>query len=237
MYADRDFIRLDQPVGDFLPEFRSRTDLDLTFRAAHVHVTGIEFPWALAFSRHFYFHTWHEALIAHCPREWAPGKCFRYGCVGMSLSVRALELLAARNYWDAMERQMLRPMGIRDMLPGGTGFSAEDLARLAVLVANGGRYGALEMFSEATCRSLMPVPLRDHFPDLQENRSRGIGFVRMAPGFYGHGGGCGTCLMADPVKHIVFALTRMEPDDELRAFKRDAFRLLQEFRRDSPVWR
>ena len=76
MYVDRGLVSLDQPLGDFLPEFDTPGDRDLTFRAAQTHVTGIHFPWALAFSRHFYFHTWHEALIAHCPREWAPGEGF-----------------------------------------------------------------------------------------------------------------------------------------------------------------
>ena len=234
MYVDRGLVSLDQPIGDYLPEFDTLGDTNLTFRAAQTHVTGIHFPWALAFSRHFYFHTWHEALIAHCPREWAPGEGYRYGCVGMSLSVRALELLSAENYWAAMEKQLFRPLGIRDMHPGGTGFSAEDLARLGILVANGGRYGAWELFSEETCRAILPFPLRKHFPRLKERRSRGIGFVVMAPGFYGHGGGCGTCLLADPERHIVLAITRMEPDDAFRAFNRDVVSLLQQLRSESP---
>ena len=109
MYIDQGFIKLDEPIGNFLPDFSSPDDRNLTFRAGHVHTTGIHFPWELAFRRLFYFHTWHESLIAHCKREWAPGAKHRYGVVGVILSVRALELLRGRNYWDAMERDLFEP--------------------------------------------------------------------------------------------------------------------------------
>jgi hypothetical protein len=72
-YVDRGILRLDQPIGSILPDFNAARDRNLTFRAAHAHATGIHFPWKLAFRRNFYFHTWHESLIAHCKREWEPG--------------------------------------------------------------------------------------------------------------------------------------------------------------------
>ena len=87
MYVDQGFIKLDEPIGNYLPDFNSPQDRNLTFRAGHVHATGIHFPWELAFRRLFYFHTWHESLIAHCKREWAPGAKHRYGVVGVILSV------------------------------------------------------------------------------------------------------------------------------------------------------
>ena len=126
---------------------------------------------------------------------------------------------------------MFEPIGIKDMHPGGTGFSAEDLARLCVLVANRGKYGPLELFSEKTCESIMPVQLQDHIPNLDEKRMRGIGFTNMAPGFYGHSGGCGTRLLVDPENHLVYAMTRMEGDDKFGEFNREATNLLQQLRK------
>lgn len=231
MYIDRGIVALDEPIGNYLPEFDTPRDKNLTFRVAQVHTTGINFPWSLAFSRHFYFHTWHEALIAKCPRDWNPGDRYQYGCVGMSLSVRAIETLTGKNYWEAMEEQLFEPVGIKDMHPGGTGFSAADLARLGVLVANRGKYGSLELFSEKTCESIMPVQLQDYIPNLDEKRMRGIGFTTMAPGFYGHSGGCGTRLLVDPENHLVYAMTRMEVDGKFGEFNREATNLLQELRK------
>jgi CubicO group peptidase (beta-lactamase class C family) len=236
MYVDRNIVDLDQPVGDYLPEFDTLRDKGLTFRAGHVHVTGIHFPWDLAFSRLFYFHTWHEALIAHCPRDWAPGDRYQYGVVGIILAVRALELLTAKNYWEAIEEQLCEPLGIKDMYPGGTGFSAEDLARLGVLMANHGKYGSLEFFSEETHKALVPGRLKDLYPKVDEKVVRGVGFAPMGPGRYGHGGGCGTYLLIDPAKHIVFAMTRMQKDKKYKEFRAEAVELLEKLIKRSPSY-
>ena len=158
MYVDRGIIDLDQPVGDFLPEFDTPRDKNLTFRAGHVHVTGIHFPWPLAFSRLFYFHTWHEALIAHCPRDWAPGERYQYGVVGIILAVRALELLTAKNYWEAIEEQLFEPLGIKDMYPGGTGFSAEDLAQTRCPDGQPGEIWPMGILFRRDIRSIHPRP-------------------------------------------------------------------------------
>lgn len=231
MYVDRGIIELDEPIGNYLPEFDTLRDKNLTFRVAQTHTTGIQFPWSLAFDRHFYFHPWHEALIAKCPRDWAPGDRYQYGCVGMSLSVRALETVTGKNYWQAMEEQLFQPLGIEDMYPGGTGFSAEDLARLGILVANKGKYGSWELFSENAYEAIIPVQLQEYIPNLDEPRMRGIGFATMAPGFYGHSGGSGTRLLVDPDSQIVFAMTRMHPDDKFKEFNKEALSLLEELKK------
>jgi CubicO group peptidase (beta-lactamase class C family) len=183
-----------------------------------VHVTGIHFPWELASSRLFYFRTWQDALIAHCPRDWAPGARHQYGVVGIILAVRALELLSGRNYWSAMEDEVFGPLGIADALPGGTGFSAENLARIGVLLSNHGRYGPWELFSEQTHRSILPTQLKPHFPDV--DLTYGIGLRdasgSLGPGSYGHGGGCGTQLLIAPEKQLVFAMVRNEPGEGYR---------------------
>lgn len=210
MYVDQGIVQLDEPMGNYLPDFSTPRDRNLTFRAGHVHVTGIHFPWELAFSRLFYFHTWHESLIAHCKREWEPGARHRYGVVGIILSVRALELLRGRNYWDAMERDLFAPLGIENVLPGGTGFSAESLARVAVLLDNRGKYGEWEVISEPTYEAILPTSLKPYFPET--NLTYGIGLrdasSRLGAGSYGHGGGCGTQLIVNPRKHLVVAMVR-----------------------------
>jgi CubicO group peptidase (beta-lactamase class C family) len=216
MYVDHGIVRLDEPIGSYLPDFNTPGDRNLTFRAGHVHVTGIHFPWELAFSRLFYFHTWHESLIAHCKREWAPGVRHRYGVVGIILSVRALELIRGRNYWDAMERDLFEPLGIRNVLPGGTGFSAENLARIGVLLDNHGKYGKWEVISEKTYQAILPTSLEPYFPAVK--MKYGIGLrdesKQLGHGSYGHGGGCGTQLIVNPDKHLVFAMVRNQRGKE-----------------------
>ena len=164
----------------------------------------------LAFRRLFYFHTWHESLISHCKREWAPGARHRYGVVGVILSVRALELLRGRNYWDAMERDLFAPLGIRNVLPGGTGFSAENMARIGVVLANRGRYGRYEVISQRTYKAILPTSLKPYFPKLKMKYGIGLRDQNhlLGRGSFGHGGGCGTQLVVNPDKHLVFAMVR-----------------------------
>jgi CubicO group peptidase (beta-lactamase class C family) len=229
MYVDRGFVKLDQPVGDFLPEFGGKSDLPMTFHASHVHATGIEFPWELAFSRLFYFRTWQEALIAQCPREWPPATRMRYGIVGVILAVRSLELLSGENYWDALEKELLAPMEVTSAYPGGTGFSAEDLARIGILLANRGKYGYWEFYSENTHERILPQTLTCHFPHFTESKVRGIGLVkdeRMGPNGYGHGGG--GLLAIDPDTHVVVSLRQYPSEKD--EFLKQLFQLIQELR-------
>lgn len=230
-YVDRGILRLDEPIGNYLPDFNSPQDRNLTFRAGHVHVTGIHFPWELAFSRLFYFHTWHESLIAHCRREWAPGDKHRYGVVGIILSVRALELLRGRNYWDAMERDLFEPLGIHHVLPGGRGFSAESMARIGVLLDNRGKYGKWEIISEETHDAILPTSLKPYFPAL--DMKYGIGLKNesqyLGPGSYGHGGGCGTLLAVNPDKHLVFAMVRNGQGKDFKKYRSEVTALLREW--------
>ncbi|MDB4637896.1 MAG: serine hydrolase [Planctomycetaceae bacterium] len=231
MYVDQGFIKLDEPIGNYLPDFNSPQDHNLTYRASHVHATGIHFPWDLAFRRLFYFHTWHESLIAHCKREWPPGARHRYGVVGVILSVRAIELLRGRNYWDAMERDLFEPLGIRNVLPGGTGVSAENMARIGVVLANHGKYGNQEVISEATYAEIIPTSLKPYFPAL--NMQYGIGLQnhsqQLGQGSFGHGGGCGTLLTVNPNKHLVFAMVRNGQGKDYKKYRTEVLLLLRKW--------
>lgn len=210
MYADRGHIELDEPIGKHLQDFNGEADRQLTFRSGHAHATGIYFPWPLAFSRLFYFRSWQDSMISFRTREWPAGENRRYGVVGVILAVRALELLSGRNYWDAMEREIFEPLGIRNILPGGTGFSAENLARIGVLLANRGKYGDQEFLSEEAYEAMTPTPLQPYFPKI--DIAYGIGLQekesRLGPGSYGHAGGCGTQILIHPEQHLVFSMVR-----------------------------
>lgn len=227
-YVDRGLLHLDEPIGKYLPDFDTPRDRNLTFRAGHVHATGIHFPWDLAFSRLFYFHTWNESLIAHCKREWSPGERHRYGVVGVILSVRSLELLRGRNYWDAMERDLFEPLRIRHVRPHN-GFSAESLARIGVLLGNRGKYGPWEVFSPETHEAILPTSLQPWFPRLKMRYGIGLqnASQHLGDGAYGHGGGCGTLLAIQPEQHLVFAMVRNAPGKDFKRHRAEATALLQ----------
>ncbi len=159
-----------------------------------------------------------------------PGEGHRYGVVGVILSVRALELIRGRNYWDAMERDLFKPLGIRHVRPHN-GSSADGLARIGVLLANRGKYGAWEFFSEETYESILPTSLQPYFPKL--NRRYGIGLQEVSqhlgPGTYGHGGGCGTLLAVNPNHHLVFAMVRNAQGKDFKRHRSETTAIIREW--------
>jgi CubicO group peptidase (beta-lactamase class C family) len=127
-----------------------------------------------------------------------------------------------------MERELFAPLGISNTLPGGVGFSAENLARIGVMLDNHGKYGEWELFSEKTYQAIIPTSLSTYFPNI--DMKYGIGLQsyepRLGPGSYGHGGGCGTQLIVNPDKHLVFAMVRNDPGDRYKEHLADTMSIL-----------
>ena len=118
-----------------------------------------------------------------------------------------------------MERDMFAPLGIRNVLPGGRGFSAENLARIGVLLDNRGKYGKWQLFSERTYEAILPRSLKPYFPKLAMQYGIGLQNASLGTGSYGHGGGCGTLLAVNPKTHLVFAMVRNHPGKDYRAHR------------------
>jgi len=130
-----------------------------------------------------------------------------------------------------MERDLFHPLGIYNVLPGGTGFSAESLARIGVLLDNRGKYGKWEVISTETHAAILPTSLKPYFPNL--NMDYGIGLKDasqfLGPGSYGHGGGCGTLLAINPEKHLVFAMVRNGQGKGFKKYRMEVAALLRDW--------
>lgn len=87
------------------------------------------------------------------------------------------------------------------------------MARIGVLLDNGGRYGRWEVISTETHQAILPTSLTPYFPDLEMEYGIGLKDAsgHLGPGSYGHGDGCGTVLAVNPEKHAVFAMVRNAP--------------------------
>lgn len=126
---------------------------------------------------------------------------------------------------------------IQNVLPGGTGFSAESMARIGVLMDNRGRYGPWEVISEKTHAAILPTSLKPYFSNL--NVRYGIGFQgasqHLGPSSYGHGGGCGTLLAINPQKHLVFAMARNAPGKDFKEHRAEVTALLKRWADESRI--
>lgn len=124
-----------------------------------------------------------------------------------------------------MERDLFEPLGIINVLPGGTGFSAENLARIVVLLDNRGKYGKWEVISEETHEAILPKSLKPYFPEL--NVRYGIGFQDRAKHL--GSGGCGTLLIVNPTKHVVFAIVRNDQDKNYQQRRSELMAILRDW--------
>lgn len=87
----------------------------------------------------------------------------------------------------------------RQPMPGGGLFStADDMARFAQMLLNGGQLGRKRYLSEA---SLKVMTSRQTPPNLKE--SYGLGFSVGGDGSYGHGGAYSTNLSIDPKRGLI----------------------------------
>jgi len=128
-----------------------------------------------------------------------------------------------------MERDLFAPLGIHNVLPGGTGFSAESMARIGVLMDNRGKYGQWEVISEKTHAAILPMALRPYFSNLDMEYGIGLQDVsqHLGLGSYGHGGGGGTLLAVNPQKHLVFAMVRNAQGKDFQKHRAEVAGLLK----------
>ena len=83
---------------------------------------------------------------------------------------------------------------------------------MGVLLDNQGRYGNWELFSEETYQAIVPTSLTPYFSKI--DMVYGIGLRDysdlLGAGSFGHAGGCGTQLIVNPERNLVFSMVRNE---------------------------
>lgn len=120
---DRGRLRLDQPIVELVPELREVHDLRgqleaVTVRHLMQHAGGFRagtWPWG--------GESWHPhepqhwsqlvAMMPYTAIEFLPGSKFAYSNFGIVLLGRAIEQLSGDDYEVYMEKNVLRPLGMR----------------------------------------------------------------------------------------------------------------------------
>lgn len=150
---------LDQPVADFITEWRGTAKASMQIRHLLDMRSGLldqglspdpDHPWNRA-----YLDPDHgQYIVDHYPLAHRPGSRFGYANAPSELVALVIERASGRRYADFIGREILRPIGafggeIWINRPGGLAHSgcclllrAQDWLRLAVLLIDDGRVGA-----------------------------------------------------------------------------------------------
>ena len=223
-FVDQGIIGLDEPVGDFFPEFPTSGEKAVTLRQCFTHTTGLEGHGIWGGMRNPYL----ENVIANGLAYLQPGRVHVYNGMGYDLAAKVMEIASGKSFVRLFHEDLFRPLGMEETPFFDLGFSAElsaaDLAKVGQLIANRGAYGELLFYSPATFDKLLPRPLTGYYPDLAQHEEWrdlqwGIGLVWMpqparggahelGPNVVGHGSASGCILRVDLDSGIVITQVR-----------------------------
>ena len=226
-FIDQGFVSLDDPVSKYFPDFPADSPKTPTVRQLMNHTSGLE-------GHRFYMmlegmvNPFLENVAWWDMQNVKPGIENKYNGFGIDLGGKVIEDITGRSVFDVMRDGLFVPLGqdnptICDLGYGLT-CTAMDLLRVAEMLRNEGAYDGKRYFSRETFKSLLPIPLGKHNPNMETSAEYeyGVGIAWMgdrAPNapeetfilgknVFGHGSATGAILRVAPDHEIVIGMTR-----------------------------
>ncbi len=228
-FVDQGLIGIDDPVGKYLPDFQIKGPQAVTMRHLFTHTGG--------FYGHGLFggvhNHWLDNTLSYIIREDTVGTDYRYNGTGYDLAGKVMEIITGKSVFRLFHEYLYEPLGMEDTYhEWALGYSvhttAYDLAILAQMLLQEGKYGGKKYFSKETFKKLLPLNLKDIYPDLRyknswdENQSKGIGIVMqnweiknndskkflLSDQVIGHGSATSSVFRIDLINKIVITQSR-----------------------------
>ena len=178
-FVDQGLIGIDDPVGQYLPDFPVTGSNALTLRHCFTHATALDGheEWG---GMH---NPWLDNVIANASDSLRPGQVHNYNGMGYDLAGKVMEIVSGKSIFRLMRENLFDPLGMtHTTLEEDLGFScfstAADLAKLGQLLLNRGAHGELVFFSPSTFKQILPQPLSQFYPALAD-KDWGIGLTWM----------------------------------------------------------
>jgi len=226
-FLDQGLIELDDPVGEYFPDY-PRGNLHVpTFRQCFNHTSGLSGHGEFGGCRNPHL----ENVILNGIDVNQPGVKYSYSGMGFDLAMKAMEIVAGQSAVRLYEEHLFRPLGLGDVpLDGaasGAQLTAMELGILAQWIVNQGSYGELEFISPSTFQMLLPEPIT--VPDRGSIEDEGIGLhwirhlkagappnskspehLLFSPRTIGHGSFTGCVFVIDPDGQLVITQVRRQ---------------------------
>ena len=183
-FVDQDLIGIDDPVGKYLPDFQIKGSQAVTMRHLFTHTGG--------FYGHGLFggvhNQWLDNTLSYVIRGDTVGTEYRYNGTSYDLAGKVMEIITGKSVFRLFQEFLYEPLGMENTYhEWALGYSvhttAYDLAILAQMLLQEGNYGGKKYFSKETFKKLLPLNLKDVYPDIRyksswdENQPKGIGIV------------------------------------------------------------
>ena len=124
-FVDQGLIDIDEPVGNFLPDFPVEGKKAITFRQCFTHTTGLygheEFGGL--------HNPWMENVIANGLEHLEPGTFHNYNGMGYDLAGRVMEVVSGKSIFRLMQENFFGPLGMENtFMEEDLGFSCNSTA-------------------------------------------------------------------------------------------------------------
>jgi len=211
-------LKIDQPIADFIPEFKGTPKAAITIRYLMTHKSGLKSSnaeLAIALNVGAGFTT---STATKLPLTDAPGTVWDYDSSGlaMQLLLKVVERAVGEEFATFAEKYVLRPAGMSNSvyigdepatnwetgdawLAGGLNTTCRDLARLGQLFQAKGRWAGQQIFSTEFAELAMAVQVPDATFGHSGSLVSTYGFLLNHNwGGIGHGGACGQMMTTMP---------------------------------------
>jgi len=212
--VDQGLVKLDEPVETYVPAMRGiEVKRKMLVRDLYLHTCGFPDHWG------DYYNDLEELAADFYPKlpVGGPNGVAVYQGTGIALAGKIMESLTGEVYPVLGRKHLLDPLECAhtEMETTGAGSvsTGEDLAKLAQMALNGGAYGKWRFVSKETI-ALMSMPPGGGRISADKSIRYGIGVKQYdndgwSAAAFGHGGGNGAWVMADPERDMVTASTRL----------------------------
>lgn len=211
-------LKIDQPIADFIPEFKGIPKAAITIRHLMTHKSGLKSSnaeLATALNGGAGLTT---STATKLPLMSTPGTVWDYDSSGlaMQLLLKVVERAVGEKFATFAEKYVLRPAGMSNSvyigdepatnwetgdawLAGGLNSTCRDLARLGQLFQAKGRWAGQQIFSTEFAELAMAVQVPDATfgPSGSMVSTYGL-LLNHNWGGIGHGGACGQMLITMP---------------------------------------
>ncbi|MCC7145755.1 MAG: beta-lactamase family protein [Phycisphaeraceae bacterium] len=206
-FVSQGLIKLDDPVGKFLPDFPVEGEKVITFRACFEFVSGYQGHGMWGGLEN----AWLENAMAAQLPQIHPHKVTYYNGMGHDLAAKAMEVVSGKSFIRLMQENYFGPLGINEATiedaAYGTEASTLSLAKMSQVILNKGSYGQLEFYSPAVFEAFLPKPTEEFFPEVHD--TRGVGLYPFGKGIVGGAAASSTIQWIDLDKDLIIVVGRI----------------------------
>jgi CubicO group peptidase (beta-lactamase class C family) len=244
-FVDQGLIGIDDPVGNYLPDFPTSGERAITLRQCFTHTSGYNGHGSLGGVQN----PWLDNSLALWLPYLEPGKRHYYSGMGYNLAGKVMEIVSGKSIFHLMQEYLFGPLQLKHTqldidLAYGIRSTAYDMAVVGQMLLNRGSYGDLRFFSEKTYEALLPVDLEEYFPEIK-NKIWGIGITPsnrylkdketgekrniLSDHVIGHGSATSSILNVDLENRIVITQSRMDAGQEYHDYLNRAYLLIEKY--------